>query len=142
MSTKKKGGWVPALIATAIGLPLMALIMSLIDGRSVSAVESERDRMLRTTAEQGDALQHRWVPARGDECGSFAGKCSVLEVVAPAGCERGLYVAVSAYDAEDRNVGWTNDSAKGVRPGETVRLVFNIREAEAETVRVAEVLCR
>lgn len=139
---RTKGGWVPALIAAAIGVPMVALILTLSDGRSESAVETERDRMLRTVEEQADALQHRWVAPQRDECRALSGGCSVLEVVAPRGCARGLYVAVSAYDAEDRNVGWTNDTAKGVRPGETVRLAFNVREARAETVRVAEVICR
>lgn len=140
--TNRKGGWVPALIATAIGVPIMALIVTMKDGQSESAVETERERMLRTVEEQEDALTHRWVPPRRNECGAFAEKCSVLEVVAPRGCVRGLYVAVSAYDADGRNVGWTNDTAKGVAPGETVRLAFNIREADAETARVAEMICR
>lgn len=140
---RSSGGWKPAIIGAAVGLPLLAGMLVLTDRNPPSAVETERDRMLRLTREVPAEIRQRWVRPEGSECQDTGGtKCSILEVIAPDGCPRGLYVAISLLDDQERNIGWTNESAKGVLPGEPVRLEFDIYERSAATARVAEVSCR
>ena len=87
---------------------------------------------------RGDNLAFQWVTPSDCRTGVM---CFSMNVVVENGCARSLYAAITLLDSAGNNVGWTNDTAQGVMPGENTRLVFSTYERYAESARIAEVSC-
>lgn len=92
-------------------------------------------------AGRGDSVATQWAEPTRAECRGSGGVCFALNAIAEKGCSRNLYVSVTLLDDNGQNIGWTNDTAQGVLPGERTRLVFTTYERAAKSARIAEVSC-
>lgn len=89
----------------------------------------------------GPAVATKWAQPTRAECRGSGGVCFALDAIAERGCPRNLYVSITLLDSNGQNIGWTNDTAQGVLPGEQTRLVFTTYERGAKSSRIAEVSC-
>lgn len=94
---------------------------------------------VKDSTERGVAV--KWVRPTASECRGSGVTCFAVEVVAENGCRRSLYAEATLLDSQGRNIGWTNDTAQGVLPGEITRLVFDTYERNVESARIAEINC-
>lgn len=90
---------------------------------------------------RGGAVAYKWEDPTADDCRSSRGACFAMTVVTERDCSRNLYASVSLLNAGGSNIGWTNDSAKGVLAGDPTRLVFNSYEDGVDSARIAEISC-
>ena len=93
-----------------------------------------------TPMPQNVSLASRWMATSEFECTYSTGACLGMVVIAESGCDS-LYVELSLLDADGAVVGWTNDTASGLRAGERAKLVFEIFDEGAVTGRVSQVSC-
>lgn len=93
------------------------------------------------SAARGGHVGVEWVEPTDGDCRGSRVTCFAMNVVTERDCSRNLYASISLLDASGSNVGWTNDTAKGVRAGEPTRLVFNTYERNVHTARIAEIRC-
>lgn len=87
---------------------------------------------------QDGSLAYRWDTS--PEC-DIADRCFGMYVASRDGCST-LYVELTILDKNGTVIGSTNDTASGLRPQETAKLVFDTVENEADTARIADVRCR
>jgi len=90
---------------------------------------------------EGKAVGVQWAKAKEGECIGSRGACVALIVVSKEACPRNFYASITLLDKAGQNIGWTNDSAQGVRPGEPARLVFESYTPNVVSARVAELNC-
>lgn len=77
--------------------------------------------------------------------GTTKGDCydctfSTVDIVTQSGCSE-LCVEANFLDADGNNVGWTNDTAKNVKPDAVAKLEFDSYDANANTTEIAKVSC-
>ena len=68
--------------------------------------------------------------------------CWGMTVIPRDGCPAGLYVEVSITDSAGAAVGYSNDTAGSVQPGQRAQLVFENTEPTGKTARLTDVSCR
>lgn len=90
---------------------------------------------------RGGFIGVEWEQPTRAECRGSGVTCFAMNVVTEAGCERALYVSITLLDDAGNNIGWTNDTARGVQPGERTRLVFDTYERGVKSARIAEASC-
>ncbi len=88
----------------------------------------------------GKSLGVKWEMPEDSECRSGR-SCFAITVIPAQACERSLYMSITLLDAAGNNIGWTNDTAQGVRAGETTRMVFTTYEDNVDSARIAEANC-
>lgn len=88
-----------------------------------------------------DGLYYKWMEKGEFSCPYSGTRCWGLEVVSSYGCQD-LYGKITILDAEKYNIGWTNDTATGIRSMERVVLIFDTFESRAKYARIAELNCR
>lgn len=91
--------------------------------------------------DRGDKLGVKWDTPKRSECTGSDTTCFALDVVSEKGCLRSLYASITILSKSGENIGWTNDTAQGVQPGEPVRLVFDTFVHGADSARIAEISC-
>ena len=90
--------------------------------------------------EWDDNIAFRFV--EGKKCSiDIAEACAHYEVFTRYGCSDTLYMEVSFLDEDGTQVDWSNDTAKGMEPGEKAILEFVSFEETAEKVKVAKISC-
>jgi putative oligomerization/nucleic acid binding protein len=67
--------------------------------------------------------------------------CWAMEVVTEGGCPTTLYVEVGIEDDAGTQIGYSNDVASGLAPGQRARLTFDSFESKADTARITEMTC-
>ena len=73
---------------------------------------------------------------------SFSGaSCSSIEVIAKDGCTTLLYAEVSILDSSGAAIGFSNDVAGSLTRGQHAKLVFDILDDAAASVRLTDVSC-
>jgi hypothetical protein len=73
-------------------------------------------------------------------CTYSSAYCWGVEMLTKLGCSS-LYAEMTILDSSGRNIGFTNDSANGVRPNEKVILIFNSFEDGADQGRLELISC-
>ena len=63
-----------------------------------------------------------------------------MRVVARDGCDS-LYVELQTQDSAGTAVGWTNDTASHLAPGQVANLDFAITDDNVKTARLVEMNC-
>lgn len=89
----------------------------------------------------GTLLGLKWDQPTDGECRGSDITCFAVNVVTEKDCPRSLYMSITILNGMGENVGWTNDTARGVRAGEPVRMSFVSHDQGAKTARVAEINC-
>jgi hypothetical protein len=74
-------------------------------------------------------------------CTYSSGSCWGMEAIARDGCPASLYVEISILDASGAAIGYSNDVAGSVSPGQHAKLTFDTMEDGASKARLAEVSC-
>lgn len=92
-------------------------------------------------AEGGARIGIEWSKPEPSECRGFGVTCFAINLISEKDCPRNLYASITLSDAAGRNIGWTNDTAQGVRTNEPTRLVFSSHTAGVKSARIAELLC-
>jgi hypothetical protein len=85
-------------------------------------------------------VAYRWLAK--DQFSCSLDSCWGMEVVPRDGCPASLYVEVSVSDSSGAAVGYSNDTAGAVQPGQHAKLVFENTEATGKTARLTNVTCR
>jgi len=88
----------------------------------------------------GDGLGVRWLDDNEFSCSYSSGHCWGLEVITRDGCQD-LYAEITILNSNRVNIGWTNDTASGIRPMEKVQLIFDTFEDSAHYARLSELNC-
>lgn len=91
--------------------------------------------------EGGDRIGIEWTKPSRSECRGGGVTCFAVNLVSEKDCPRNLYASITLFDAANRNIGWTNDTAQGVRANEPIRLVFTTYTENVDAARVAELSC-
>ena len=86
-----------------------------------------------------DGVATRWLENGEFSCGYYDW-CWGMEVITKFGCSN-LYVEISLKNKNGVNIGWTNDTAQGLAPGDKAQLIFGTYDSQAETASLAEVSC-
>lgn len=92
-------------------------------------------------AGRGREVATKWFKPTRSECDRSGASCFGVSVIAKDGCPRTLYAEITILDSADRNIGWTNDTAQAVQPGEEAKLIFRTYEDAAHTARISEINC-
>lgn len=87
------------------------------------------------------SLTWRWMEGHEFSCEFDGAACWGMLVTAAAGCASNLYVELSVMDSQEVVVGFTNDTAGALAPGQTARLVFESFESGARQARPTEMTC-
>lgn len=93
------------------------------------------------TSKRGGSVGIEWADPTDAECRGGPAACWAANVVTENDCPRGLYASITLLNPTGHNIGWTNDTAQGVRAGERTRLVFRTHERGVDAARIAEVNC-
>ncbi len=107
------------------------------------AREREARRQARLNAwkkgytEFSDGLAYTW---DNSVCDSSYWGCWGMRVVARDGCDS-LYVERQTQDSAGTAVGWTNDTASHLAPGQVANLDFAITDDNVKTARLVEMNC-
>ncbi|MGI8829808.1 MAG: DNA translocase FtsK [Candidatus Limnocylindria bacterium] len=75
------------------------------------------------------------------ECPYSGVGCHSVEVIARDGCSAGLYIEASLLDDGGSSVGYTNDTASRLSPGQTAKLILNVTEDTTDRVQITEINC-
>lgn len=92
---------------------------------------------------EGFSQYNSEIAYRAADKGSYScsfSRCIVYFFITKKACPS-FYVEVTAYDDTGTNVGWTNDTAQGVKAGVQVKLKFDLFEDSASTVEISDVSC-
>lgn len=135
-----------AAVIVVVGLLLVSMCSGSGGGSSSSVADTAQtwdppEGYARQVTDRGSQLGVKWDTPKRSECTGYNTTCFALDVVSEKGCPRSLYVSITILSKAGENIGWTNDTAQGVQPGEPVRLVFDTYERGADSARIAEVNC-
>ena len=85
----------------------------------------------------------RWQATSEFRCtySGIDGRCFGIEVVTRDGCPDSLYVELSLIDANGAAIGFTNDTAGAILPGQHAKLVLDTFEMSAVQGRVTQITC-
>lgn len=86
------------------------------------------------------SIAWRWMESSEYDC--TADSCWGMLVIPRDGCRSSLYVELSIQDGSGAAVGYTNDTAGSVSPGQRAKMVFDSYEPGAAKARLAEISCR
>lgn len=92
-------------------------------------------------ADGGGRIGIEWSKPEPSECRGRGVTCFAINLISERDCPRNLYASITLSDAAGRNIGWTNDTAQGVRTNEPTRLVFSTYTDGVESARIAELRC-
>lgn len=85
-------------------------------------------------------IAQKWLSVGEYSCSYSGVSCWGMSVISKNGCGN-LYVEITILDTAGNNIGFTNDSASGLQPGQKAKLIFDTFEDEAKFARVAEINC-
>jgi hypothetical protein len=95
-------------------------------------------KYLRTNG--GIGFGYKWLSSDDYDC-KFGDNCWGVEIIMSKSCPTSLYVSVKFLDENDKNIGWTNDTAMGVEKNEPVVLVFDDIEGDASDISLTQLSC-
>lgn len=73
-------------------------------------------------------------------CSYYGGYCWHVNVVTKDGCDT-LYAVMNILDDNEAVIGWTNDTARRLQPGDKAKLEFTTYEKDASLGRLVELTC-
>lgn len=82
----------------------------------------------------------KWLNSGQFSCSYSSGSCWGMSVVSQVGCSS-LYVEINILDSAGNNIGYTNDTTSGLRPGQTAKLIFDSFEDGASTAQLSKISC-
>jgi hypothetical protein len=85
-------------------------------------------------------VAYRWLSSGQFSCSYSSGSCWGMSVRSELGCNS-LYVEITIMDSQGNNIGYTNDTTSGLRPGQSAKMVFDSFEDNASSARLAKVSC-
>lgn len=85
------------------------------------------------------SIAWRWMTDGEYDC--TADTCWGMFVIPRDGCRSSLYVELAIEDRSGAAVGYTNDTAGAVSPGQRAKMTFGSYELGAHKARLAEVAC-
>ena len=93
------------------------------------------------TSEQGGAVAWRWLTSTEVHCTYSDASCFGMYAVPKTGCPSSLYVELSLIDSAGNAVGYTNDVAGAVSPGQQAKLVFDTFDKTVKQARLSKISC-
>lgn len=91
-------------------------------------------------SEVQDGIAFAWIPNKKVSCPTYT-TCWQAYVIARDGCPSSLYVELSVENKAGDAIGFTNDVAGTVRPGQRAKLTFISTSDEQARAALAEVSC-
>lgn len=73
-------------------------------------------------------------------CSYYSGRCNHIDVVSSIGCSS-LYVEVNFLDSGESVVDWSNDTARGLAPGQTAKLEFVTFGDSVSSAQLVDISC-
>lgn len=94
-------------------------------------------------SEVQDGIAFKWMTTAEDNASDACtgDHCWGAFVIARDGCPSSLYAEITLLDAQDVQIGYTNDTVGSVAPGTKARLMFNTYESSARQAQLAKVSC-
>lgn len=149
---KRKGGCANAIVAVLVLFALFVIVGTCSEGSNPTTGSSGTitastpawvppEGFDRHSTSTGGYVGVQWEKPTRAECRGSGVTCFAVNVVSEADCSRNFYMSITLLDAGGRNIGWTNDTAQGVRAGDQVRLVFDTYENGVKSAQVADVSC-
>lgn len=83
----------------------------------------------------------RWMDAPEVKCTYSTGSCWGIEAIARDGCPTSLYIEVSLLDSGGAAIGYTNDVAGSVTPGQHAKMTFDTFKDGIAHARISDVAC-
>lgn len=84
-----------------------------------------------------ETIAFKWA---SDECDNSTFGCYGMDMVTKDGCDS-LYVELQLQDSQGSAIGYTNDTASALEPGQVAKLDFTDVEDKATNAKIAKVNC-
>ncbi len=91
-------------------------------------------------SEYESGVAWKWLNSGQISCSYSSSSCWGMNVISQTGCNS-LYVEINILDSAGNNIGFTNDTTSGLRPGQTAKLIFDSFEDAASRAQLSKISC-
>jgi hypothetical protein len=91
-------------------------------------------------SEYETGIAWKWLSSGQFSCSYSSGSCWGMSVVSQLGCSS-LYVEINILDSAGNNIGYTNDTTSGLRPGQSAKLILDTFEDSASKAQLSKISC-